>query len=744
MVRRWTGVDRVTGHRRSLVLGLVALLLIIGGLGLVLVRSHRRVVSKRPLTSIEVRTIRNSTSTIMSAVAAGNLACASTTCLVATERGYSDYSQLWVRRANHGEFSLVPSLMGSQQMVESTTCASAQTCYAVLGRGLAGGNRELYVTNDAGRTWNSEPVTAGFEPSSVNCLLTGPCWVTGVRNGQPMAWTSRPSATAWSPISLPHEPAPAPEQINSNSIACATPSACVDIVTIPGAMIGDQELLFGGVATGFHRVLASEQVQPDLMAGCDDEACYWTAALAPPSSHTIVINVVYANGTTAALRTSVASGTFVHDLSCSATRCIASLSTNKSTTTFLLVGKRLRGASVPSGSAVDQPSLGCVRTSTTCLLTLGSTTTTIPRLTTLTRVGFGIGSGLSFSSIPQAPALANGVQLASCDGGSCETLRAFGGHLVLAELVPNQGRVVRSVQVHDPGAGIAVITPIALTCPAANHCDVIAQEGSGSYQLLSINPLTGKTSVGTLRIGASPLGLSCVTPRDCVMAMSGISHHFQFPVLWTDDAGSSWHQAQVSHARNDLSIGAITCMGRGDCVAMGQHDFVDGYGTLRPFVARSNNGGATWELVRLAGNVPYSLPGPGLFTVGCSLTGGCDGVVATSQSTLTIGGQPLTGSWKVRSLKLHPVSSQSTPEAASIACGQQHCLVTMTINPENTAGGQAPRLSVQSAVISPSLEAGPVLLNKLLVNGMLTYSGVVHRYLETNATRNGWVTLTAG
>ncbi|MGC9154731.1 MAG: hypothetical protein ACP5HZ_03705 [Ferrimicrobium sp.] len=734
----------MTGHRRSLVLGLVALLLIIGGLGLVLVRSHRRVASKRPLTSIEVRTIRNSTSTIASAVAAGNLACASTTCLVATERGYSDYSQLWVRRANHQEFALVPSLMGSQQMVESTACASAQTCYAVLGRGLDGGNQELFVTNDAGRTWKNETVTAGFEPSSVHCLLRGPCWVTGARNGKPMAWTSPPFATAWSPIPLLHEPAPAPEQIDSNSIACATPSACVDIVTIPGAMIGDQELLFGGVATGFHRVLASEQVQPDLKASCDDEACYWSAALAPSSSHTIVVNVVYANGTTAALSTSVASGTFLDDLSCSATQCITSLSTNKSTTTFLLVGKRLRGASVPSGSAVDQPSLGCVRTSTTCLLTLGSTTTTIPRLTTLTREGFGIGSGLSFSSIPKAPALANGVQLASCDSGSCETLRAFGGHLVLAKLVPDQDRVVRSLQVHDPGTGVAVITPIALTCPVANHCDVIVQEGSGSYQLLSINPLTGKTTVRTLSIGASPLGLSCRTPRDCVMAMSGISHHFQFPVLWTDNAGASWHQAHVSHARNDLSIGAVTCMGRGDCVAIGQHDFVDGYGTLRPFVARSNNGGATWQLLRLAGDVPYSLPGPGLYAVGCSIAGGCDGVVVTSQSTLMIGGQPLTGAWKLRSLKLHPVSSESLPEAASIACGQQHCLVTLTVNPENAAGGQAPRLSVQSAVISPGLKAGPILLKKLLTNAMLTYSGVAHRYLETNATGNGWVTLTAG
>jgi len=689
------------------------------------------------LSNLEVKPIHGTVTQAAKMESPSQLVCAGTTCLAIT---YDDHDtpKLWVRRGSQRGFSQVSPLDGRDQDIEDLACADAESCLVVAGQGPSAVNSRIFVTTNAGRSWTASVIEAGMRPASVGCLPNGPCWVAGEVNNQPVAFVSQETMFAsWSHLVLPSEPAKA-----NNQITCATVSTCVDVVGIPYAMNSAEEILSGGLRQGLEGVLQPTQVGLDDKAGCDASACYVLNGYTPDGTK-VVVSQVRSSGVVRTVQMATHPGTFDNDLTCSLTNCVIETDRNDTDAKFYTVGSHLSLLSTPRGLYFDRPVLECVRTSPTCLLALGETGSVASYPTTLHNGRFDVGPALLFSVGSSASSLAQTVPLASCVKGSCYEVRESAGQLVLLTLAPGKDEVQRAVPIRTNAVGITPLQPVVMACPAADLCQVIGEEGNGPYQLLSLNPQTDHVATRLLPGINTPESLACATKTICVLAVAGISQHHSFPALWTDNGGLSWRPARALNALNDLSTDSVTCGTHDSCLAIGQHDFVDGYGTLRPFVARSVNGGATWRLVKLSGPVPYSLLGPGYGSIACAADANCVGVLETASSSLILGGSARSGAWSIRTVELHYVSKNSLPNAASIACGTTRCLATLTINPEENSGNSTPSYSIQSLIINSGFKTGHVIVGKLLASGMLAASASSHSYLETNPYGALWITTVA-
>lgn len=735
--------------RRTVLLGTVAIIALVVGVGLIV--SHNQANSGNAIEArhtnsgppkLEVTSIKSSLASPTTLTTPNYFACAKTLCLVATSNQSGNLSKLWARRAGQASFTQLPPLSGSAQSIAGLACQSSKTCYAIVDQSPSTIDARLLllVTNDAGSSWS--PLTLGdqFSPTSVGCLLDGPCWVSGTAKGHPEVLaasyrSTQNQPTQWKSIKLANEPAGA-----SNQLACATTSNCVDIVGLPAAMASSEEALRGGLTTGFTTILSAATVEPQDQASCDLTACYFSQAFGQGAGDQIHVTSVSDNGSVATLATSTSPNTFVDKLICSSTQCIVSAQTNSSETSFWTMGRRLAPVSAPNGLSVDSPSLECENTSPICLLTLYRSGLGLAReyLTQPQYTRLQLGSPVQLTTKAKAIGEPFSNQLASCASQSCfEPVETSNG-LELLGFQPGHDRVLSSLLVHDASAGLGLLTPIAMTCPSTSSCKLVAEIGNGPYQLLSLNPLNRQTAVAALPRGATPGAIACSSSKDCIVTISGISHHHGFPALWTTDAGKSWHSARAINAANDLSSAGVSCQVNGVCIAIGQHDFVDGDGTLRPFIAYSHDNGKVWRLLRLTGQVPYSLLGPALSEVACSSAARCSGVVATSGATLLLQGDSGMNSWTVRTIHLHKVGQNAYPYSASIACGPVHCLLSLTINP----GSNGSKLSVQSLVVGPGRRLNPIVSGQLPSSGDLSAAfGSHHYYLDVSPSSTTWVHL---
>ncbi|MCL5973766.1 MAG: hypothetical protein ACYCWN_12745 [Ferrimicrobium sp.] len=663
-----------------------------------------------------------------------NFTCEASLCIVATSDLSGQNYKLWVHHTGQAVFSRIPLPPGPAPFVGGLACRSLQTCYALVNPSPSGTKAALLVTDNAGLSWGRLNLGSHFRPASVGCLSDGACWVSGAAGGDPEVLVSIRQSIGWSPLRLPNEPSGA-----ANQVSCATAANCIDVVALPSAMAESQEALRGSLVAGFTTILSPALTEPQDQASCDSTDCYFNQAFGQGTSRQIRITSIADNGTVSALAATKSPNTFIQRLTCSSARCMVIARTQKSTSSFWAVGSSIAPVQVPKGLNVDSPSLDCVNTSPTCLLTLGPPGLGLPSiyLTTLHRTRLQLGHPVQLPTNAKATFAPFDSQLVSCPAISCfETVETTGG-LRLLSFHPGHHRVTDSFLIRDASAGVGLLAPIAMTCPSTTDCKVIVEIGNGPYQLLSLDPIHRSTAAVALPPGITPEALACSSSQDCVMGISGISHHDGFPVLWSTDAGRSWHSAHVMNVANDLSTMEVTCRPGGVCLAIGQHDFVDGYGSLRPFIAYSHDNGRVWHLFGLTGQVPYSLQEPALYSVACTSTGNCAGVVATSGATLLLQGGVSTHSWAVQTISLRPVG-QNAPYSASLACGSIHCLLTLTINP----GGPAPKLSVQSLVIGPGKRVSPIVSGQLPTSGDLAAVIGSHQYLDADPTGADWIHLT--
>jgi hypothetical protein len=505
-------------------------------------------------------------------------------------------------------------------------------------------------------------------------------------------------------------------------------------------MANSEEALRGDLTTGFTTILSPSKAEPQDQASCDLTACYFNQAFGQGAGDQIQITSISDNGTIATLAIATKPSTFVDQLSCSSNQCMVSTQTKKSERKFWAVGERLTPVQPPNGLSMDSPSLDCQNTSPICLLTLYRSGLGLAG-EYLTQLHYGhlqIGSPVKLPTKASATAEPFGSHLISCTARACfEPVETTSG-LELLSFHPGHNRVVSSFPVHDASVGAGLLTPVAMTCPSASSCKLIAEIGSGPYQLLSLDPINRQSAVSTLPLDTTPETIACSSPQDCIVTISGISHHHEFPALWTTDAGKSWHSARAINATNDLSSQGVSCQTSGACIAIGQHDFVNGDGTLRPFIAYTHDNGKVWHLLELTGRVPYSLSGPALSSVACSSTGRCSAVVATSEATLLLQGSSGMAPWMVRAIHLHQVGQNTYPYSASIACGPIHCLLSLTINPASNDS----KLSVQSLVVDSRGQLSPIVSGQLPSSGDLSAAfGSHHYYLDASPSGTAWVRL---
>ncbi len=683
---------------------------------------------------LEVTSVSSFSGSSTALATPSNFTCEASFCVVATSDLFGKDSKLWVDHAGQTVFSRISLPPGSASFVSGLACRSPQTCYAVTNPSPSGTNAVLLVTDNAGSSWGRLDLGGHFRPASIGCLSDGTCWVSGAVGGSPEVLVSIRQSAEWSPLRLPNEPSGAADQVS-----CATAANCIDIVTLPGAMVESQEALRGSLATGFTTTLSPATTEPQDQASCDSTDCYFNQAFGQGTNQQIRITSIADDGTVSTLVATKSPNTFVQQLTCSSARCMVIARTQKSTSGFWAMGSSIAPVQVPNGLNVDSPSLECVNTSPTCLLTLERPGLGLPSiyLTGLHRTRLQLGQPVQLSTNAKAIFAPFDSQLVSCPTISCfETVETSGG-LRLLSFLPGHHRVTDSFLIRDASAGVGLLVPIAMTCPSTTDCKVIVEIGNGPYQLLSLDPIHRNTAAVNLPPGITPEALACSSTQDCIMGISGISHHYGFPVRWSTDAGRSWHSAQVVNVANDLSTMEVTCRPGGVCLAVGQHDFVNGYGTLRPFIAYSLDNGKVWHLLGLTGRVPYSLQGPALYSVACTSTGNCAGVVATSGATLLLQGGVSAHSWAVQPIHLRPVDQNASPYSASLACGSIHCLLTLTINP----GGSAPNLSVQSLIVGPGERVSSIVSGQLPTSGDLAAAIGTHQYFDAEPTGADWIRL---
>lgn len=734
--------------RRAALLGTVAVVAVAVGAGLIVShnQTNRGKSLEAPRTNtgspkLQLTSIKSKLTSPTTFTWPNQFACIKTLCLLATTNQSGSVSRLWARQAGRINFTPLPPLTGSATFVSGLSCQSSNTCYLLARQGSNEVGAQILVTNDAGRSWNPLSLGAQFSPTSVGCLPDSSCWVTGTSNGRPEVLVTpylpgQLQPTRWTPITLAGEPSGA-----SNQISCATTSNCVDSVGLPAAMARSNEALRGNLIAGFTTILSAAEVGPEDQASCDLVDCYFYQKFAPGAEDQIHITSISDNGAITTLATTTKANTFINQLSCSSTQCMVDAQTNKSESKFWALGRGLTPVRVPNGLSADSPSLDCENTSPVCLLTLYRP---VPGpaanyLTQLHAANLQLGSPTQLSTMAAATSEPFSTNLVSCTQRSCfEPVETTSG-IELLTFDPGRDRVVSSFRIRDASAGTGLLTPVAMTCPSVSNCKLIVQVGNGRYQLLSLNPINRQTTVNnTLPRSNAPSSIACTSSKDCIVTISGISHHHGFPAIWTTDAGKSWNSAHAINATNDLSSAEVSCQAGGGCIVIGQHDFVDGYGTLRPFIAYSHDNGSVWRLVRFTGRVPYSLTEPVLFSVACPRTGSCSGVVATSTATLLLQGGVGMNPWTVQAIQLHQVGQNTNPLSASIACGSIHCLLSLTINP----AGNNSKLSVQSLVIGPGRQVGPIISGQLPSSGDLSAAfGSHHSYLDTSPSATTWVRL---
>lgn len=667
-----------------------------------------------------------------------NLSCVTTTCLLTTTNATGSNSTLWIRQQPQTTFTPIPLFSGSRQLITGTACQNTNTCFVIVAHNPSGVDAQLYSTKNAGGSWTALTFGQQFIPTSINCLPNGPCWVSGSTKGKPEVFASIQPGVSWNMVTLVSEP-----QGAANYIACATVQNCIDVVGLPGAMVGSEEVVHGGLGGGLTAVLSSPQTQPSDQASCDVTNCYFTQAFGPQAGRQILITSIADSGAVKTLQTTTQPGTFVQRLVCSSTHCLVAAKTQQSTIEIFSIGSSLTVAQTPKGLSVDSPSLECSDASPLCLLTLNRMGLGLGSnyLTELYTNHLQLGTPLELPSNTKTVFVPYNSQLASCIDNTCYEVVETTAQLKLLALDLNHDRVERSFSINDKSVGVGLLEPVAIDCPSQTACKLVVQIGDGAYQLLSVNPVSAQTKITSLPNGISPQSLACSSSHDCIVVVAGISHHHGFPALWSTNGGENWQRAHATNAVNDLSSNEVTCQRNGTCLAIGQHDFVGGYGMLRPFVALSTDHGENWHLVKLKGPLPYNLPEPALDSITCSQAGTCTGVVATNQATLLLNGNSKSSPWTVQVLHLHGLSQNASPYAASIACGTTNCLTTLTFNPETPNTGISPRFSVQSLVLGAGEHASPIVVGKLPVSGILVATHNSHRYLEISPSALVWVSV---
>lgn len=301
--------------------------------------------------------------------------CAGSTCLLATSNAQGA-SSLWA--STNASLTFSPISLPSDAFVPATACQSPRVCYVLAEPPLENsGTGQLFETDTADSVGlQSVAVAAGYEPSTLGCIPSGPCWTTGTRDGTTAGYVRLTSAAPWEPLQLP-DIAPA----ERNSIACANASLCVDVVsTLPppqGATPTantngpfESGAYEGSLSKGFATVLAHPSPNAfGLQASCDPANC-WFVANPVTSSGAVQATELTAAHATAVTISAPSSTSALRGLACSSSFCLAQLSgATKTTSVVFQLGPRPRALTLPSSPAAEELSLFCTQGATECIAT---------------------------------------------------------------------------------------------------------------------------------------------------------------------------------------------------------------------------------------------------------------------------------------------------------------------------------------------------------------------------------------
>jgi hypothetical protein len=614
--------------------------------------------------------------------------CAGSTCLLATWNAQG-MSSLWASTNASLTFAAVP--LPSDAFVPAIACQSPQVCYVLAESSLGNsGTGQLFETNPATSAGlQSVVVTAGYEPSTLDCVPFGPCWTTGTRRGTTAGYVRLTPRAPWEPIQLPDL-----ASAERNAIACANASLCVDVVsTLPPAQgataTGSTNGPFesgayeGSLLQGFATVLA--RPSPDafgLQASCDPASC-WFIENPVASGGVLQAGELTTAHTTAVTIPAPSPTSELRGLACSSSFCLAQLSgATKTVSVVFQLGARPRALTLPSSLAAEELGLFCTPGATECIATATPGSAGPGLIIHVAPGGNRLAVGSSISLGQQLGMNPSPANLTSCLPSICfEVLEAARGPQLVSfhnlATRPSSSEVVRL-----PNAAV-LLSPIALSCPTTSVCDLLTGSINGPTFLVELAH-DHVVADHTLPPGTLAQGLACPSAHHCVVAVAGISHHYGFPVLVTSDAGATFRRASIANAPNDISVLSIACPSASSCVAIAEHDFALGYGSIAPAIAASSDGGRSWHLVRVSGPQPKALATSPTTALSCYDTR-CVSVVSASNllpltglSTLVYTGTATGSGFTVHQLHLAPPAS-ALPINAALACNRYGCLLSLTV-----------------------------------------------------------------
>lgn len=656
------------------------------------------------------------------------LACAGSTCVLDTS-ATTGASTLWSSTNAGLTFATRIALPGAASASE-VACQATTTCYAIARPASQASSGRLLELTEPESAISTITVAPGYTPSTIGCLPSGPCWTTGTRGGSTAGYVRQSPTAGWIPLPLPSLGPQA-----GDAITCATAGLCVDLTTVRGQMANLLGAVVGSLTQGFARALVSPNVDNLEMAACSLSSC-WFAQDPLTEGNAIPLELLTSAGDQT-VRLAVPSSSDLTQLACSARDCVALVAEQAKTDIhFYLLGPHPRALAAPKGLPLDGPSLLCDLGGTECLASL---TTGLPAEGAIVHVApvngeIALGAPVTLGQSARLDPFPN--LLTSCLPSECFEVEE-GSEVDLLSLAPLSRAPARITAVRDPAAGDALLAPIALSCPTASSCNLLARLGdNGRDVLLKIDPGTGTVRAAPLPRGASAEDLACTSAESCVIAVSGISHHHGFPVLVTHNGGLHFYAGRVTNAVNDLSVLAVACPERTRCVAIAQHDFAVGDGTLRPAIATSANGGRTWRLVPLVGRPPAAMLDPA--TTGLSCVGSrCVGMLSANNvgaldgsTTLVFVGSPSRNSFAVHRI---PLGSPriSVPINDALACTSDVCLATVTFS-EPPAPSATYAVTITPAGIARSIR----LMSPPAPSGLAT---TAHALLGTTSTQAEWL-----
>jgi photosystem II stability/assembly factor-like uncharacterized protein len=225
------------------------------------------------------------------------------------------------------------------------------------------------------------------------------------------------------------------------------------------------------------------------------------------------------------------------------------------------------------------PGLGCSRSTTTCLATLG------------TRSVFrnpGVGRwNATWSASPIGSGTPTLTAIGCDQGGAC---LAVGDGLEATSV--DDGHTWSSTS--DPA--LAGDSFSSLTCPLPSTCVAAGESGSGSGLVLLTSDLgLHWTAANAPWEVSSVRDVECATAEVCLAlpGFSSVLHNVPTIVLRSTDGGDDWSLIQVAPASAGFTLSAIQCPTTTRCIAVGHQPG-------SPLVEVSDDAGVTWATVSAA------------------------------------------------------------------------------------------------------------------------------------------------